>query len=132
MKPPRYSCRITSNVVDPCGVDHQLAAIWDANSRYLHLLWHPMQVWLADTQALLDAATNSGGGGERTVRYLQTAIEDIAGALRRAWRLQPEVRSAVVSLLSSHCLCMAPAVSPLCCVSACWRSCNRSMPGGPA
>ena len=67
---------------------------------------YPTQVWLADAQALLDAATDRGGGGERTVRYLQTAIEDIASALRRAWRLQPEVRAgcraAVLSGLRTH------------------------------
>jgi hypothetical protein len=53
---------------------------------------HPAQVWLADAQALLDAATADGADCKRVVRYLQTAIEDMAGALRRAWRLQPEVR----------------------------------------
>jgi hypothetical protein len=55
------------------------------------------QVWLKDAHALLAAATD-GEDQERTVRYLQTAIDVMAAALRWAWRLQPEVLPACSSL----------------------------------
>lgn len=94
-----------------CPVPAVLQAVYGWQSNFL---CNAAQVWLADAQALLDAATDGGAGGERTVRYLQTAIEDIAGALRRAWRLQPEVRrdcrQSVVFTLTLHGACSLPTV----------------------
>lgn len=67
------------------------------------LLWC-LQVWLADAQALLSAAASCNGGSDRTVRYLQTAVHDIGAALRRPWRLQPEVIIYWQSSCLSTCL----------------------------
>lgn len=53
---------------------------------------------------MLDAATNDGEAAERTVRYLQSTIDDISRALRAAPALRPaEVRQTKHMFISLDC-----------------------------